>query len=155
MDLDHFHKWQIDKETPFGFFFFVRFYNNVSCVSLGRAHWPRAAVAARGPKGLVRKSSPADTDRHRNHHDQHKRERGRLWPVASGGLLGRREGRGSKTSSSSSLHLKPPFMLFHQHERGDLPASTLRPRSLLCWRTPNLTTAARGEQPGELGHTQR
>lgn len=33
-------------------FFFVRFCDNISCVSLGRAHWPRAAVAARGPGGF-------------------------------------------------------------------------------------------------------
>ncbi len=56
-------------------------------MSLGRAHWPRAAVAAPGPEGLIRKSRPLDTGCHSNHSNQHKRERGVTGLVAEGGSL--------------------------------------------------------------------
>ena len=73
----------------------MRVCDNVSCVSLGRARRPRAAVAARGPEGLVRKSSPPDTGRRGSHSNQHKREQGGRGLVGPGGLVG---GRGNKRS---------------------------------------------------------
>lgn len=94
----------IDKR--FGLLFFVRFYDNISCVSLGRAHWPRAGVAARGPEGLVRKSSPPDTGSHSNHSNQHNREQqGPGWWPQEGRWV---EGEGKK----KSLHHRPRLCSF-------------------------------------------
>lgn len=114
------------KKPNLAVFFFVRFCDNVSCVSLGRAHRPRVAVAACGPESLVRKSSPLDTGRHSNHSNQHKREQEGPGLVATRGLLGRFGGREKKevnmTSSSSSLHHEPHSRSFI-NSRG----STCRP----------------------------
>lgn len=66
--------------------------------------------------------------------------------VTTGELLGRRERKKevSVTSTSSPLH-------YHAQERATAPG----PHTLLCWWMPDLPNAARGEQPEELGHTQR
>lgn len=92
------------------FYFFVRSHNNndnnVSCVSLGRAHQPKAAVAARTPRGLVRKSSPAEAGRHSRHdnNQQHRRGRG----AAAGESLGEKERR----TERGGVH-PPPLLFFY------------------------------------------
>lgn len=107
------------------FFFFVRFCDNVSCVSLGRAHWPRAGVAARGPEGLVRKSGPPDTGSHSNYSNQHSREqRGWGWWPQEGHWV---EGEGKKEVPTSQA----PLMLFHPQERLNLSVHPPSP-SLCC-----------------------
>lgn len=56
------------------FFFFVR-YCNICCVSLGRAHRLRVAVATRDSEGFVRKSCPRVAGRHCNHANQYRRDK--------------------------------------------------------------------------------
>lgn len=135
------------------FYFFVRSHNcndnnNVSCVSLGRAHQPEAGVAARAPRGLVRKSSPAEAGCHSRHNNYQQRRGGR--GAAAGDFW---RGKKERKRERGGVH-PPPLLLFFTPE-APVMLSSSRPHPLLCWWTPSLATAARGEQPGELGHPQR
>lgn len=129
----------------------MKFCNNVSCVSLGRAHWPRAAVAAHWSEGLVRKSSPLNMGCYSNHSNQHKREQG-WWPREGCWVEG---DQGSGQCDLSFLSSTSDAPSFHRTDGADLPASTLCLCSLMFWWTHDLPSAARGEQPGRSGHTQR
>lgn len=74
-------------------------------------------MAARGPEGLVRKSSPSITGSHRNYSNRHNREkRGPGWWPREGRRVG---WKGGKTSSLRRN--------LHRCRFTDLPASTLRP----------------------------
>lgn len=135
------------------FYFFVRSHNcndnnNDSCVSLGRAHQPEAAVAARVPRGLVRKSGPAEAGCHSRHNNyqQHRGGRG----AAAGEFW-----RGKKERENREGWSPPAPLLFFFPPDAPVMLSSSRLHPPLCWWTPSLATAARGEQPGELGHPQR